>query len=208
MYSLPEKDEMTKGSLKDRLRRVSKRKLVLRLRPELLLGSNVPRPMHGVAPRVILGSRWWNQERQAAYRSTKYHCLACGVWKHQALGRDWLEGHETYDIDYLKGQMVYVETVPLCHYCHNFIHDGRMRSLLAKGKLTHQKFTAIVQHGDSVLFAAKLSRARFEDREDAMADMILNGEVAPWPNWRLVLFGNKYPPKFKTELQWQKAMSR
>jgi hypothetical protein len=116
-------------------------------RPEVLLCPNIPRPMHGVAPRVILGSKWWNQTRQAAYRSTNYHCLACGVPKSRARWKQWLEGHELYKVNHTKGKMIYLETVPLCFSCHNYIHDGRMSGLLEKGQISHGRFTAIIQHG-------------------------------------------------------------
>lgn len=37
------------------------------LRPELLLHNNIPKPMHGVAPRVVLGQKWWDRERRECY---------------------------------------------------------------------------------------------------------------------------------------------
>ncbi len=92
-------------------------------RPEVLLCPNTPKPLHGVVPREIYGQSWWNKTREAAYRSTNYHCLACGVHKYQAKHRQWLEGHELYEINYVEGTSTYIETVPLCHFCHNSIHD-------------------------------------------------------------------------------------
>jgi hypothetical protein len=170
-------------------------------RPEVLLCPNVPKPMHGMAPREVLGSKWWNQTRQQAYRSTNYHCLACGVHKLAAASRYWLEGHELYSIDYAKGRMVYVETVPLCHYCHNFIHDGRLLALLDKGLLHQSKYVAILKHGDRILREAGLSRPSHDERETLIANM----EIAPWRSWRLVVFGKLYPPRYKTFEAWKRA---
>lgn len=177
-------------------------------RPEVLLSPNIPRPMHGVAPREVLGAKWWNETRQAAYRSTAYHCIACGVVKYQAKCRQWLEGHELYAIDYEKGRMTYLETVPLCHFCHNYIHDGRLNSLLEQGKIMHQKFTAILQHGDSVLLAAGLKRLSHGDREAAVRELVILGQVKEWSKWRLVVNGRVFPPKYKSAEAQQKEYDR
>jgi hypothetical protein len=186
-------------SLADRLRIAMgdmKPKPAWKQRPELLLLPNIPKPMHRVAPREILGSKWWNETRQAAYRSTSYHCLACGVYKMDALFRQWLEGHEVYEIDYVHGRMVYVETVPLCHCCHNYSHDGRLQALLGQGKVSQAKFVAIIQHGDGVLFRAGLRKVISYD-----------GPCAEWKKWWLVLNGKQYPPHFKTFEQWKQAFN-
>lgn len=179
-----------------------------RLEPEVLLCPNVPKPMHGVAPREILGRKWWNKTRQAAYESTAFHCLACGVHRIQAKVYQWLEGHEMYGINYTAGRVTYLKTVPLCHFCHNYIHDGRLVALLEKGEMHQRRFIAIIQHGDKVLADAGLRRLTYKERENEMIDNLLNGEVARWKDWRLVLFGKEYPPKFKNERQWAKAFGR
>ena len=176
------------------------------VRPEILLCPNIPMPLHGVAPRVVLGMVWWNKTRQEAYKSTNYHCAACAVYKYEAKGKKWLEGHELYNIDYAAGTMTYQETVPLCNYCHQFIHDGRMRGLMMRGKLNRQKYILVIQHGDRVLQAAGLVRLTHEEREAQISEMLLDGEVAAWKDWRLVVDGKKYKPKFKTESQWREAM--
>jgi len=185
-------------SLADKIRAehidLRKPKPVLVLRPELLLCENVPKPMHCVAPRNVLGSVWWNQTRQVAYESTSFHCLACGVWKHNAEYRQWLEGHEYFSVDYKAGRMTYIETVPLCHLCHNAIHSGRLAALLEKGQISHVKFAAIIRHRDAILKAAGLTLAPE-----------YNGPFAPWSSWRLVLFGKEYPPKYATREEWESA---
>jgi hypothetical protein len=156
----------------------------------------IPKPMHGVAPREILGSKWWNETRQAAYRSTGYHCLACGIHKSLAAYRQWMEGHEWYEIDYRRGRMTYKECIPLCHFCHNYIHIGRLQALLEKGEIHQAKFVVILQHGDRVLREVGLVRNPPYD-----------GPFAEWSDWRLVIDGREYPPKFKTFEAWQKHFS-
>lgn len=159
-------------------------------RPEILLCPNIPKPLSGVNPRTILGKKWWDKTRKEAYISTNFHCIACGVYKEDAKGPKWLEGHEVYSIDYPKGRMTYLYTVPLCHYCHNFIHHGRMRNLLGKGKFDHGKFMRVMNHGEKVLREAGLEKVQY------------TGEVAPWSKWRLKLKGRVYKPIFKTYEDW------
>lgn len=172
-----------------------------KLRPEVLLCPNIPKPLHTVAPRNILGQAWWNKERRTAYASTNKRCIACGVHHSKAKCKQWLEGHELYRTDYALGRLTYLETVPLCHYCHNFIHDGRMENMVQQGAMTQAKFVAVIQHGDAVLLRYGLRRPTKAERDKA----IESSELAAWEDWRLVLFGKEYPPAFKTYQDWLKA---
>ena len=164
------------------------------INPAILLHGNIPQPMHGVAPRAVLGAAWWNKERKAAYSSTNHHCEACGVNKWEAKYHQWLEGHEVYEIDYMNGLMVYVRTAPLCHFCHSYIHSGRLNALFEQGLINHHKYASIVQHGDQVLRNANLTR-----------QPQYPGPFAPWDKWRMIVNGKKYPPKFKTLAAWEKG---
>lgn len=186
---------MEKRDLNESLRRVQSQKI--KTRPEVLLSPRIPEPLHGVAPRNLLGPKWWNKTRQEAYRSTHYHCLACGVAKHRARYRQWLEAHELYEVDYRKGRMTYIETVPLCHLCHNFIHRGRTEALFSKGEMSATKYIAIVQHGEQTLMEAGLP----------LSAPFPGISFVRWEDWRLVLNGKEYSPKFKTYEQWKAAFS-
>jgi hypothetical protein len=172
-------------------------------RPEVLLQCNVPQPLHGMAPRTVLGSNWWNETRQACYRSTDYHCQACGVAKHLAAGRPLLDCHEEYEIDWVKGRMKYIGCVPLCQRCHAYIHDGRLRALMEKGEITQQHYCTVIQHGERVLREAGLKRLNQDDREEAI-ELSLGGKpICPWEKWRLVIGRKTFPPKFKTREEWE-----
>jgi len=113
------------------------------------------------------------------------------VHKLKAKHRQWVEGHEVYLVDYLLGYWEYLETVPLCHFCHNYIHGGRLKILLDKGKISATKYTMIRQHGDSVLANANLSpKAEYP------------GPFAEWKDWRMILNGTEYPSLFLSEDEW------
>ena len=120
-------------------------------RPTLLSMPNVPKPLHGLNPRSIMGKERWDIARQEVYASTDYHCAACGVHKRDAKLHQWLEAHETYDIVYKAGVATLVEIVPLCHFCHNFIHSGRLRILARQRKVSANLVREIMSHGVDVL---------------------------------------------------------
>lgn len=198
-------------SLGDKLRRAVKEqpKKDWKVRPEILLHPNIPKPLHGVAPRVILGSTWWNKTRQESYASTDFHCAACGTHRTLVKGsRKHLEGHELYEINYAKGRLTYVETVPLCPYCHSYIHDGRLRSLVQLGKMHASKLIAVIQHGDQVLKRAGLRKPTHQEREEQFRLLVVSNRTADWGDWRLVLNGKLYKPKYKTYEEWELAMSK
>ena|SRR3990167_558970 len=165
--------------------------------PSILLHPQIPKPMHSMAPRVVLGQAWWNKEREAAYASSSYHCEACGVAKWEAKYHQWLEAHETYDINYIKGTMTYLRSVALCHYCHNFIHCGRLQWLLDTHRINHQKYVAIIQHGEAILAKAGLEKPK-----------PYAGPFADWKKWRLIINGKKYPGKFKSYDDWLKQQGQ
>lgn len=190
------------SSLKRSLKRL--RALEWKPDPSVLLHENIPKPLHGVAPRVVLGQKWWNEERKKAYRSTAFHCLACGVPKLHAKGLKHLEGHEAYEIDYRKGRAVYTRTIPLCNWCHSYIHDGRLRALVENGTITHQRFAAIIQHGDEVLSRVGLVRLPAKERADIVEFELKLGNVK-WSQWRMVVDGKEYKPKYKNLTEWKKA---
>lgn len=161
-------------------------------------------PLHGVAPRVVLGDNWWNKERRATYKKSSHHCMACGVHSSEAKGRQWMEAHETYRINYQTGRMVYKGAISLCHYCHAYIHDGRLISLLQTGQIHQAKYCAIIQHGDAVLDRVGLSREAKEIRDKKIHEQ----EIAPWGKWRLQIGRKLYKPKFATSAQYFAAMKQ
>ena len=161
-----------------------------KLRPEILLHPNIPKPLHGLAPRNILGQEWWDMQRKAAYAKTGDRCAACGVHKSEAEYHKWVEAHELYDINYKKGLMTFKEVVALCHSCHNFIHSGRMGMMVQQGTMDANKMIDILNRGEEILIKNKLKHPKDPKY------------VAEWDKWRLVLNGKKYKGKFETYDDW------
>jgi hypothetical protein len=122
----------------------------MKLQPFILSGSHVPTILGGVNPRTILGEAWWEKERKKAYKSTNNHCICCGTHKDNAKLHKWMEAHECWNIDNVTGVCEVKKIVPVCHYCHSFIHSGRLNLIMYKEK-TIFEVVDILNHGFAVL---------------------------------------------------------
>jgi len=180
--------------------------------PKILTHPNIPKPLHGLSPRALKGKAWWDRVRHAAYESTDYKCLACGIHKTEAKGPKWLEAHEYWDIDYQKGICKVEKIIPLCHYCHNFIHSGRLYMIVGIEK-PKQECIEILEHGFKILKDNKL-KCFYNTLEIAeilgantfkvkAAKIKVNPEIK-WGDWKLILEGQEYHSKFKDALEWLK----
>jgi len=188
------------------------------MNPALLTHPNIPKPLHGLNPRTLLGQEWWDERRHAAYAKEIYHCWACGVHKSNALYHRWLEGHETYNIDYEHGRAEMIEVVALCHACHNFIHSGRLVAEWRVKHISQDKALTILRHGFDVLEAAHLEAFWVAHASYAEISGIRSHELlgygrdikmqVPWADWRLVMLGNEYEPLHKSFEEWQAFYAR
>jgi hypothetical protein len=182
-------------------------------RPAILSSPNIPKPLHGLNPRTIMGAEAWDALRKKVYASTQFHCAACGVHKSEAKKHRWLEAHETYDIDYAKGIATLTEIVPLCHYCHNFIHSGRLRMLARSKDISAQDVREIMAHGVAVLRPQRL--AIFPGTKELCALVSVDTsdlpqtptprKMAPWEKWVMRWNGKEYRGQFRTMADWQRA---
>jgi hypothetical protein len=190
-------------------------------RPELLLHPNIPKPLHGINPRTILGQKWWNARRQLAYAEQDYHCWACGVHKTSAKYHQWLEAHEVYNIDYSTGRVEMEDICALCHSCHQYIHDGRMQKLLEQGKLSFEKYLDILAHGERIVkaylrkvavnYRGEAWKQPFEATmpfQDTFPNVSVPGLPRPvqssaeWQEWHLVVEGQEYYTRFSDIQEW------
>ena len=181
------------------------------MKPEILTHPNIPKPLHGVNPRSILGLNWWNERKQEAYARYGFKCVACGVHKFEAKKHKWLEAHEYYKYDYESGVAEVLSIEPLCHYCHNFIHSGRLKMILDKEK-SREEVVDILQHGFAILaknnlkaFPGTLSIAESLGCNTFGVEAYTNPvKFAPWEEWRLVIEGKSYKGNFVDFEDWKK----
>lgn len=193
------------------------------MRPKLLTHPNIPKPLHGVNPRSVMGKDWWDVKRQEAYAKENYHCWACGCHKSQDKFHNWLEAHESYDTDYKNGIASLNEIVALCHSCHNFIHSGKLKMDLRAGRITTEKALYILKRGFHILKQAGLKpfhgtcHVYCQIMDDMgvdvshLAENVFNIEQEQktrlqqdWSKWHLVIDGKKHFGKFKSQREWEK----
>jgi hypothetical protein len=175
--------------------------------PDILSQPHVPKPLHGLNPRTILGQSWWDIVRERAYQSTDYHCLACGVHKSEAKQHKWLEAHELWNIDYTTGICTVNDIVPLCHYCHNFIHRGRLYMIMGKEK-SIENVKDILGNGLKILADNKL-KAFYFTIDFAKSLGISTYGIKKWKpkenpkllwnDYKLILDGKEYTSRFLDE---------
>lgn len=170
------------------------------MNPEILCHPNIPKPLHGVAPRVIMGKEWWDENRQRAYKRAGYCCEACGIPKAEAKYHQWLEAHEYYTYDYQKGTVTFSHLVALCHACHNFIHNGRMQMLVQRGEMSQEKYDDIMEHGISVIKEHNLTQ-KYNNRHSEPFR-------AAWKDIKLIFNGTEYGPSTKSFTEWQVGLWR
>ena len=126
------------------------------LRPELLQFPGIPKSLHGLSPRTIMGQEWWDEQRKEVYAKAGTCCQACGVYSGAAEHHQWVEAHEVYEYDYTKCLATFIEIVCLCYFCHQFAHLGRLDMMDAEGQIDGKLASAIRRHGFSILRKAKL----------------------------------------------------
>lgn len=154
--------------------------------PSILLSPRVPTPLHHQNPRSILtklDEEWWNRTRRKVYAAQDFHCACCGVHQDQQKGwvRGQLDAHELYDIDWTTGEVRLAAIIPLCKFCHNAIHFGRLTAQYESGKLQEKTFRAIKSHANTLLAEYNLPRKNWN------VDINDNINNLPWEAFRLTL---------------------
>jgi len=180
--------------------------------PRILSHPHIPKPLHGLNPRSINGKQWWDQQRRRAYLSTNEHCLACGVERSRARYKPYLDAHEYFNVDYVRGMVTIEKIVPLCHYCHNFIHSGKLEMDLIYGRIDESLLCDILRHGFNVLkpslipcFPGTFDLALEHGITPTVPYYTIPETTVKWSDWKLVFEGREYHSKFKDEAEWAKA---
>ncbi len=167
------------------------------MKPEILLCPNIPKPLHGIAPRVVLGQAWWERERHICYEKAGQKCECCDTPRANAWPKPWLEAHEWYTFDYRNGLITFRKLVCLCPACHMFIHSGRLEILIQTKKIPINEYMAIKDHGNAIIDKADI-RYLYQHRHDSDVS-------TPWKNWRMVINGKEYGPSTGSFIAWQRG---
>lgn len=169
------------------------------LQPELLGQANVPKPLHGINPRTIMGKAAWTAFRRSILAKQNY-CSACGIENVP------FDLHEDYKTDYNKKYAKIEKYVLLCKDCHSFIHSGLLRVLTAESK-DYQKAIRILEKGFKI--CADNNVSVFEGTYILAKDLKMDVSKVTWyrakrytfDGWYLEYNGVTYPGI--SEKQWK-----
>lgn len=194
----------------------------------LLTMPNIPHPLHGLAPRTILGKSEWDKLRKRCYYEANYTCQACGKDLHSGVAH----AHEVYDINYYAGTSTFRRAVCLCPTCHVLgVHSGRALTLFKKGDPIINKSKLL--NGAENLFRnlhewnmnnptkeplrayyTFLDCLKHPDLKQEIREMIKKYDIkfyrentkrmADWGRWKLYLNGKPYNSPFSSEEDWAK----
>ena len=201
------------------------------LRP-LIAMPNIPKPLHGVAPRTVLGTTTWNHMRKFAYTKANDTCEICGE-KPEELRRR--HGHEVYEIDYEKGTAKFVRVFCICSLDHlGCIHTGRAITLYKQGNPLYPKefllegaekaFKTIYEYNkdhpgaDLRAYVTFLEYLKQDELRGPMEELIEKYHIkfymentrkmAKWGDWKLIVGNKEYPTPYKDESEWEEAMKK
>lgn len=200
--------------------------------PRILSMPNIPHPLHGLAPRTVIGNSAWNVMRKRCYYDAGYKCQACG--KQCEPGQ--CDAHELYTINYVTGESKFERCVCLCRICHRLsIHTGRALTLykkkspmMSKEKLLEGAENAFRLVGEYNKEHQKLEPVRlfstFKDYfdvpelHDKMVELQEKYDIkfyepthkamADWSKWHLVYGSKSYKTPYANAEEWAEAMEK
>lgn len=190
---------------------------------------NIPRPLHGVNPRTLLGAATWNRMRKNCYAMAGNTCEICGYKPDNLRHR---HGHEVYEIDYAHGTAKFVRVFCVCGLCHlGCIHTGRALTLWKKNNPMYptkflldgaeHAFKIIhdynEDHPDADLraYSTFLDYLKHEELKEKMEELIKKynikfyqevEDMVEWGNWKLVIGNHEYPTPYADKDEWKATM--
>lgn len=189
---------------------------------------NVPSPLHGCAPRIIMGAAKWKLERVKCFMRADYKCEVCG----RGLSIKEAECHELYKVDYKNLYSKFDHYVCICKDCHKACHSGRMLSLFTQKdryntkkrlletaertfKLVHQWNMEHIEQDPIKLCDTWVAWSEHPALRDAMLRLIDRYEIEfyrvpveswlgdNWGKWYLEYEGKKYKTPYESMDDWE-----
>lgn len=190
---------------------------------------NIPRPLHGVNPRTILGASTWNHMRRACYAKADNTCEICGAKPENLRHR---HGHEVYEIDYAKGTAKFNRVFCVCSLCHlACIHTGRALTLWKKNNPLYptefllqgaeHAFKIISEYNkdnpgaDLRAYSTFLDYLKYDELKEPMEKLIKKygtkfytevDDMVEWKDWKLIIGSQEHPTPYASESEWKDAM--
>lgn len=167
------------------------------MRPEILTHPNIPKPLHGIAPRTVFGQEWWDIERRKCYENAGQKCEACGISRQDAWPDRWLEAHEEYYF-HGTGEVEFMNLVCLCPACHKFIHSGLRSIHVSQGKLSWEMNVRIEEHGMRIIEDNLLT-------EEYEARHCWINELLAWSDFKMIIEDKEYGPSSTSYESWRRG---
>lgn len=196
----------------------------------LITMPNVPKPLHRLNPRNIMGQTTWDHVRKRCYYNAHYKCEICGIDFAEIKPR--YAAHELYSYDYKKGTGTFERCIAICAKCHDAIHSGRLITMYKNGNPLYPKeyVLKVVEHCFKLvsdynnehedqeplrLYYTFLEYLKMPDLNYEMVTLIAKyhiqfyaepKRIAKWPDWKLIIGNKEYPTPYKSEEEWAAAM--
>jgi hypothetical protein len=152
-------------------------------KPELLL-QELPKPLHTITPRFILGNSEWKRLKQKASLDNNYCCWCCGVNVNDTTPQR-LEGAPIFHVEY-EYKMVYFRGVAaVCYMCNQFLNLRKVIDSAVKHNNTETLFQ-IRLHGDALVNVV-----------DKLINIFNASQINDFQNWRYNFNGVEYFSPFK-----------
>lgn len=190
---------------------------------------NIPRPLHGVNPRTILGASTWNHMRRACYAKADNTCEICGAKPDNLRHR---HGHEVYEIDYARGIAKFHRVYCVCALCHlACIHTGRALTLWKKNNPLYptefllqgaeHAFKIISEYNkdnpgaDLRAYSTFLDYLKYDELKESMEKLIKKYDIkfykevedmVDWGDWKLIIGSREYKTPYASEKEWKESM--
>ena len=194
----------------------------------LITMPNVPKPLHGLPPRVIMGKTTWDHVRKKCYYDAGYKCEICG----EEPPKGQLHAHELYSYDYLAGTGKFERCIAICKKDHDFIHSGRLITMLKNNNILYPReyVLSVVEKGFKLIhdyncmhrnkkplraFSTFLEYLKVPSIHDDMVALIdkydiqfydMPSKVADWADWKLLIGEREYPTPYANMDEWKAAM--
>jgi len=151
--------------------------------PEILL-QELPKPLHGITPRFIMGGKMWNKKKNAAALKNNYCCWVCGVNVNDTEPKR-LEGAPVFFVVEETKRVIFRDVAALCKKCNSFLNLSILWKMEKRGLCKKELIEQIILHGDN-----------FVDVVKKIENINVMFAVNDFKNWRYFFDGIEYYSRF------------
>lgn len=194
---------------------------------------NIPKPIHGLAPRTVLGDSTWQHMRKRCYFEAGYKSQISGIDLDRSSAQLRPNAHELYSYNYYTGEALFERAVCISPLEHNFIHSGRMLTMYKKGNPLMPKsyLLAAVENGFRIIkewndahpkerplrvYYTFIEYAKTPSIANEIQELIEKYDIkfyresfdtpSKWSDWHLKIGNRIYKTPYADINEWEKVM--